>query len=58
MMIKKEETMESMHMDFFCFMLPGGTIFPCSERDGKINFPWSKAMEFVKTARGVFSLIR
>ena len=41
--------------DFFCFMLPGGTVFPCSEKDGKIDFPWSKALEFIKTARGVFS---
>lgn len=42
-------------VDFFCFILPEGTIFPCSERDGEVDFPWSKAMEFIKTARGVFS---
>jgi hypothetical protein len=47
--------MNNIPIDFFCFILPGGTTFPCSEQDGKILFPWRKAMDFIKTAREVFS---
>lgn len=41
--------------DFFCFILPDRSVFPCLEKDGRLDFPWSNAMEFIKTARKVFS---
>jgi hypothetical protein len=40
---------------FFCFILPGGDIFPCSGNNGEVDFPWTEAMNFIETARSVFS---
>lgn len=47
--------MNSVREVFFEFILPGGTTFPCLGKDGELDFPWARAMEFIETARKVFS---
>jgi len=47
--------MNQISEDFFYFILPNGTIFPCPGSNGIINFPWGEALDFIREARKVFS---